>query len=307
MKKTIALILVIALLSGCQFGLFQSKQTMRLPEVKVGVLGVELSATSGSPPPEVYENSRFTMLTVLSNLGASDVEDGAFSVSFEPQYVYLARTQAQGRFAVRGKSEFNPQGQEKLISLQFDTKPLDPNIQGYTTTIAFNLCYPYQTNAPITVCIDTDLTGKMPNKVCTPKPQVMMGGQGAPVAVAMIEPRMLPSDIPGRTIPEFVLTLKNLGKGEVLQKDKYIDACFGQSLGEGGWNVVDVSAALSEVLLKCTPETIKLKTQGDTKVVCRLEEGIDDRLGTYTAPLAVTVDYGYMTSMTKEVKILKQT
>jgi len=306
MKRTFALLLVLVVLSGCQPGLLQRKETARLPEVKTGTQGIELFLTPGSPPKEVYENSRFTMLAVLSNLGAHDVEDGIYSVSYEPQYVYLAKQQAQGHFAVRGKSEFNPQGQERLVNLQFDTKPLGPQTQSYTTTISFNACYPYQTIAPIIVCIDTDITRKLPGKVCAPKAQVLPGGQGAPVAVTMIEPRMLPADMPGRTMPEFVLTIKNLGKGSVVKQELYPEACSGRPLGEDGWNIVGVNAELSGEPLTCTPAKIKLKAEGDTKVVCRLENGIDTRLGTYTTPLTVVLDYGYMTEISTQVKIMKQ-
>lgn len=306
MKKTIALVLFLVFLSGCQVGFLQRKETMYLPEVKTGVQGLELYLTPGSPPPEVYENSKFNALFVLSNLGAHDIEDGVYSVSYEPQYVYLAKQQAQGRFAVRGKSEFNPQGQEMLVNLNFDTKPLGQQIQAYTTTITFNACYPYQTNAPIIVCIDTDITGKRSDKVCIPKIQALAGGQGAPVAVTMIEPRMLPSDVPGRVVPEFVLTIRNLGKGEVMKSELYPEACSGRPLGEENWNIVSVSATLSDEPLSCAPEKIKLKLGGDTKVVCRLDKGIDSRLGTYTAPLSVTLDYGYMTSISTQVKIMKQ-
>ncbi len=306
MKKIIALLLMLAVLSGCQYGgLFQSKGAIKLPEVRVGTQGVELFLTQNSPPPEVYEDSQFNMLVTLSNLGASDVDDGVFSVSYEPQYVYLSRQQNTGRFEVRGKSEFNPQGAERQVNLFFTSKPLGPQLQGYTTTIAFNACYPYTTTSPLIVCVDTDMTGKKTDKVCTSKPQSFPGGQGAPVAVTMVEPRFVQSDIPGRVIPEFTISMKNVGKGEVITQQYYPEACSGKPLGAEGWGVVGVAATLSDYPMKCSPETIKLKMQGDTKIVCRLEEGIDNRLGTYTAPLYVIIDYGYMTSITTQVKIAR--
>ncbi|MEM4239946.1 MAG: hypothetical protein QXM31_01975 [Candidatus Woesearchaeota archaeon] len=304
MKAAIAIAMVL-LLAGCQYSPFQRKDAMTLPEVKVGTQGIELFLSPGSPPPEVYEESKFTMLVTLSNLGASDVENGVFSVSYEPQHVYLPLQQQQGRFSVRGKSEFMPQGMEKQVGLSFTAKPLGAQLQGYTTTITFNACYPYQTNAPIIVCIDTDLTGKKPGKVCQAKPISSPQGQGAPVAVTLTEPRMQPSEFQDKIIPEFVLTIKNLGKGSVIAPNQFPEACSGRPLGAGGWNVVAVSAALADMPLSCTPSTITLKETGDTKVVCKLEEGVDARLGTYTSPLSVTIDYGYMTSISSQVKITK--
>jgi hypothetical protein len=302
MKKTLTLAMIMLLLAGCQYGLFQSKSTMSLPEVKVGNQGVEIYFTPYSPPPEVYENSKFTMLTTLSNLGATDVDEGVFSISYEPQYLYTPKQ--QGRFIVRGKSEFIPQGMETQVNLPFTTKALGPQLQGYTTTITFNACYPYVTNAAIIVCIDTDLTGKKTDKVCTAKAQSFPQGQGAPVAVATVDQRMMPHEMPGRVIPEFTLTLKNQGSGQIVSSPLYRDACSGRSLGEGGWNVVSVGAVLSDSPMTCAPQTVKIKPQGETKVICRVEEGIDSRLGTYTAPLSVALDYGYIASKTTQVKLL---
>ncbi len=305
MKKIIALCLLLFFVSGCQFGLFQRKDTMILPEIKIGTQGVELFFDPITLPREVYENSKFTMLVTLSNLGAFDVEKGVYSISYEPQYVYLPMGAQQGFYDVRGKSEFMPGGMEKQISLPFETKTLGPQLQGYTTTITFNTCYQYQTNAPLIVCIDPDVAGKNPDKVCISRPQTLGGGQGAPVAITAIEPRMIPHDMPERIMPEFVLTLKNLGRGSVIASQQYNSACSGRPLGEEGWNVVDVSATLSEIPLSCSPEKIRLKKEGETKIVCRLEEGIESRLGAYTAPLAVTLDYGYMNSISTQLKIVR--
>lgn len=307
MKKTITLIMLL-ILTGCQYipsSLWQSKSTMQLPEVRVGTQGVELFLAKGSPPAEVFESSKFTMLITLSNLGASDVEQGVYSISYEPQYVYLPAQKQNGLFNVRGKSEFNPGGLEKQLSFTFNTLPLGPQIEGYTTTLAFNACYPYKTTAPINVCIDTDLTGKKPGKVCTIGTQSLPKGQGGPVAVTYVEQRMLPHDIPTKVIPEFIFTINNKGGGEVVSEQSYREACSGRPLGEGGWNVITVSAALSEMPMTCTPQTVKIKKEGETKVVCRLESGIETALGTYTSPLAVELNYGYIKSIATQVRIVK--
>ncbi len=306
MKKQFLVIAIMALvLSGCQYGLFQRKDTMHLPEVNIGTQGVELFFAQGTPPREVYERSQFSLLVTLSNLGTTDVEDGIYALSYEPQYLYLPRQQNQGRFNVRGKSIFNPQGEERLLQFNFDTKPLGPQLQGYPATITLTACYPYRTNAPITVCIDTDLTGKAGGKVCTPALQAFGQGQGAPVAVTTVETRMLPHEHENRVRPEFVLTIKNLGMGEVVAQELYRDACSGRALGPEGWGVVSVEAALSEKQLTCAPTPVKIKQQGETRIVCTLPEGIDSRIGSYTAPLTITLGYGYVTSINTQTRIMK--
>lgn len=301
-------IMVIALLiflAGCQFVPFQRKETMQLPDVNIGTQGVELSLAPNNPPRETFENSAFTMLVTLSNLGTTDVEDGVYTVSHEPQYVYLAQQKQQGRFVVRGKSTFNPQGEERQVSLTFTTKPLGPQAQQYPTTIAFNACYPYRTIAPLVTCIDSDILNKRKDKACTPQPASFPQGHGAPVVVASIEPRMLPHEDPMRIRPEFILTLQNKGSGEVTAVEHYREACAGRALGDQGWNIIQISATLSDTYLTCTPSPAKLKQASETRVVCTIPEGIDARLGTYTAPLTVELEYGYLTSITTQVNIIK--
>lgn len=306
MKRTliVAVVLLVAL-SACTGGLFQRKETFRLPEVNIGTQGVALTFGPNIPLREVYEESPFNLLVTMSNIGTSDVEQGVYSLSFERQYLYLPQQQALGRFAARGKSVFNPQGEERQVNFLFSAKQLGPNMERYPATITFNACYPYTTTAPLVVCIDTDVTGKRPDKVCMPQPQAFSAGQGAPVVVASVEPRMLPQFDLNRVIPEFVLTLRNQGMGEVVAPQLYREACSGQALGEDGWNVVEVHAELAGTPLTCTPVSIKLKQQGETRVVCRLNEGIDARLGAYTELLTVLVDYGYLSSVSTPITILK--
>ncbi len=296
---------LLIFLVGCQFAPFQRKETMKLPDVSIGTQGVELSLAPNNPPRETFENSAFTMLVTLSNLGTTDVEEGVYTVSHEPQYTYLAQQQQQGRFVVRGKSTFNPSGEERQVQLTFRTKPLGPQTQAYPTTIAFNACYPYKTIAPLITCIDSDILNKRKDKPCTPKTAAFPQGHGAPVAVTSIEPRMLPHEDPTRIRPEFVLTLQNRGSGEAVAADRYREACAGRALGDEGWNIIHASALLSDSYMTCTPSPAKLKQSGETKIACTIPEGIDSRLGTYAAPLTVELEYGYLTSITTQVNIVK--
>ena len=305
MKRIVVLVLLLVVLSGCQMGLFQRKSTTQLPEVSFGTQGVELSFAPGSPPHEVYEGSPFNLLVTLSNLGTMDVDDGVFALSYEQQYLFLGKQSNIGRFSTRGKSVFNPQGEERQINFVLTSKSLGPQLERYPTTLTFSACYPYTTSAPIITCIDGDVMNKNPRKVCMPQTQAFPQGQGAPVVVATVETRMLPHELPNRVRPEFILTLQNKGRGSVVATNYYREACSGRPLGDESWNMVDVTAELSDTLLTCTPGTVKLRQTGDTRVVCTLPEGIDTRLGTFTEQLKVFLDYGYLTSITTQTTIVR--
>lgn len=306
MNKILLLVIAFIMLAGCQFSPFQKKETFNLPEVNVGTQGVELSLVSGSPPREAFEENPFNYVVTLSNLGTHDVENGAYSLSYEEQYLYSAQKQLTGRFFVRGKTPYNPKGEERQLNFLFNTKKLGPQVERYPASITFNACYPYMTTAPIIACIDTDLTGKKTGKVCTQQPQGFAKGQGAPVVVDSIESRMMPHPEDSTKIrPEFIFTISNHGTGEVVATNYYQNACTGKPLGDENWNLVSVTAKLSDQQLTCTPTPAKLKTTGETRIVCILSEGIDIRRGTYTSPLTIALDYGYFTSITTEVTIVK--
>jgi hypothetical protein len=302
----IIIVMALIFLAGCQLG-FQRKENLQVPDVSIGVQGVELAISPGTQK-EVFEGSSFSALFAYANLGTMDVEEGVYSVGYEKQYLSLLRPAGIGRFALRGKSTFRPEGEEKQLVFVFEARSLGPQVERYQTGISLNACYPYQTNAPLNVCIDTDLLGTRQVKACAPQPQAFPQGHGAPVVVAGIEPRMLPHEDPGLVRPEFVLTLQNKGAGQVVASQLYQSACSGRPLGAEGWNELSVSAILSDTApLVCTPNPVRLKQSGDTRIVCTLPEGISTSQGTYTAPLLITLDYGYFTSTTLPITIVRTT
>ena len=208
-----------------------------------------------------------------------------------------------GSFDVLGKSQFYPEGTITSLDFQIKNRKLDPLTESYTTVLSFIICYPYKTAATLITCVDTDITGEVKNKACVKRTENFPGGQGAPVAVTRLEPRMFPHEDPDRIIPEFIINIQNLGDGEVVQPAQVIDACSGRPLQE--LNQVTLTAKLSDDTLQCRPETLRLK-RGENKVVCRLEQGISKTFGTYRAPFTVNMNYGYINRMATSYSILKQ-
>jgi len=302
MKKIIVL-LTLALLVGCAGVPRPEKETIRIPEVNVGTEGIVMDFMQNSPPAEVYEDTWIQGIINIKNKGTSDITNGYYSISTERQYAELIYDQAVGTFNIKGKSSFYPEGTEDRIEFRLKTKTLDPLTERYSTTLSFNACYPYQTSATLLTCVDTDIAGRVTQKTCTPRTETFSRGQGAPIAVTSIDPRMFPHEDPQKITPEFVITIDNLGKGEVVHPSQIIDACTGRPLGD--INQVNVQASLSDNQLNCRPETLRLK-KGINKVVCRLDQGIPLTYGTYNAPLTVKMSYGYIDNIVKNFAILKQ-
>lgn len=308
MKNANFILAVCAMLFlvACQPFPVQKKEQVRVPEIKIGTQGITLSALPNAPPREVFENSVFNIIIEVANKGASDITNGFYSLGTEAQYFSLTRQPPAGRFGVEGKSIFNPEGGKERIIFDVLSAELLPEQRRFEGQFIFTVCYPYTTDAAVQACVDTDLFGRQPQKACVPKPIILEGGQGAPVGITRVEPRMLPHEQPGRVRPDFVITLKNLGRGQLVAPERVRDACTGRPLGREGWGVADVRVLLSDTPLVCNEQRVKIRPDGTT-LVCSLPEGIPVAMGTYTAPLRVQLSYGYVNSLVIPVDIVKPT
>lgn len=294
--KTIILLLFLA---GCQY---VPQQRAVIPDVNVGTEGVSAFFKENAPPAGVFENRHFNILFELENKGTDDVEQGLYSLSLEPQRVYI-RDEPVGRFFLRGRSQYNPVGDRKVFSLRAQALVLDPSMETYTTSAHLTLCYPYKTTAFILTCVDPDIEGVQRLKTCAAVPQAVSGGQGAPVAVTAVEPIMFPHENPDKVMPSFEITVENLGKGDVLSKESVTNACTGRRGVE--YNIVDVRAFLSNDQLKCNKGFVRLgeHRSRETKIVCTHEQGISRARGTYPAQLRVELEYGYTTTISVDTLI----
>ncbi|MEM4263393.1 MAG: hypothetical protein QW666_00675 [Candidatus Woesearchaeota archaeon] len=303
MKKTITTLLIIAvLITSCQF-MPVKKEQVKVTDIYVGTKGVTLDFLENAPPAEVYEESLFDIILKVHNQGANDVRGGMLAIGIEEQNVILEQRDA--RFDLAGKSSFNPEGTYEMKQFRATARKLGPYAgNNYPTTITATACYAYKTSATTLVCIDTDLLGVVKNKACKPMTQNYGSGQGAPVSVISVVPKMIPHTDKEKIIPEFIISIANPGGGNVVASEHIYDACTGKSIEPENWNKVKISAMLSDQMLTCVPDTIMMQA-GENKAVCALPSGIDKALGTYTAPLSVELNYGYMKRIVKPITITR--
>ncbi len=231
-------------------------------------------------------------------------------------------------FNLRGKDLQDSQGEKQVITFNMKAKKLstlDPQTEIRETPIIVTACYKYRTSASAEVCIDTDIFGfKERQKVCEVK-TVELKDQGAPLAVKKVELQMAPAkDKPGFTQPQFIITVENIAKGEVIQGDfeTIKGACSSEPVGYRKWNKVDVKTYLIDRdgvrdQLNCNlaedidfprvnslDGVMLLKGKTD-KIRCKTKELIREDEGTYLTPLFIELDYGYTESISRTIKIKK--
>lgn len=333
LKNMILVLVILLFISGCGLGSKEYKPSITSKDIYTGKEGLNMEFFENSPPKEIFENSVLPIGLRLYNNGAYDIRNGYLSISLERDYMILSEVSLKSinemvnfrdpehiTFDLKGKTIEHPKGDQEVITFSVETKDLgksDPQSEYHDSLISITSCYEYQTKAVETVCIDTDVYGfKMREKACEVK-TLTLDSQGAPVAVTKIESEMLPSKEDTSIIkPRFVITVRNVGKGEVVKKGMVEAACSSDPLGYKEWNNVNIKAYISnmdeENKLDCDitndidkeDGTIILKGGEDT-IRCSYEKGFEDTKGTFSSPLYIILDYGYTDTISREVRIKK--
>jgi hypothetical protein len=307
MKYTLVIIAVL-LAAGC--GGFS--RPVYDYDYREGTSGLVISFVPNTPPDEVHENSNFLIGVDVANEGAYDIIDGIFVLSLEDDYVeimdwkgYIMQgRQAQNKkayFDIEGKSQMVPEGGLDRMTIRAQTNVLDVQTETRTTHIILTACYPYKTIMAQDVCVDPDPLNTRLEKPCEVS-SISLDGQGAPVAVKRIDTEMLESADSDTVMPQFTLTLKNVGDGEVFDASRVQEACSSDPLAREDVRYLSVSARLIDQGLECRPQPAHLQ-KGQSKVRCTLEGGIDRASSTFIAPLVVELDYGYAKTISQPMVI----
>jgi len=343
-KKIIITLVILLFICGCKGGNEGYTPTITSKDIYIGKEGLEMEFFENAPPIEIFENSVLPIGLRLYNkgaydIGASDMHEGTqrgyLSISLEKDYMGLDEVSLKSingkvnfrdpehiQFDLKGKNIEYPKGEEEVITFTANTKDLsktDPQSEYHDSLISITACYKYQTKAVETVCIDTDVYGfkKRPEERPCKVKTLTLSSQGAPVAVTKIESEMVPKkDNPSVIKPNFIITVKNIGKGEVVKENKVEDACSSRPINYTEWNNINVKAYIStmdeENKLDC--DFIKEGTRDDGTIIlkqkqdivrCSYEEGFDEKKGIFSSPLYIILDYGYTDTISREVRIKK--
>lgn len=334
LKKAILVLMVLLFIYGCKVGKKEYTPRITSKDIYSGKDGLVMEFLENAPPKEVFENSVLPIGMRLDNKGAYDIKRGYLSIGLEKDYMELNQGSLKSindkvnfgdsvhiTFDLKGKNIEHPNGEYEIITFSADTKDLsltDPQSEYHDTLVSITSCYEYQTKAVETICIDTDVYNfKKREKPCKVETLSLNSQQGAPVAVTEIESEMLPDKYnPSIIKPRFTITVKNLGNGEVVKKEKVADACSSQPMGREEWNIINVKAYISNMeeknKLDCditnevrNEDGIIILKQKEDSIKCVYEEGIDETKGAFSSLVYIILDYGYTDTISREVKIKK--
>ncbi len=231
------------------------------------------------------------------------------------------------RFQVKGKTLDNPLGGLGVTVVTLNARELREDQSQYRDVdVLMTACYRYQTKAVPTVCVDSSQFNLVEKEKACEVEDIKLKDQGAPIAVTNIEPSMLYDDS-GNIKPMFLITIENKGDGEVIstmeivrdekEKIKEVDGkvvikyndniiqkmCTSQGVDYTEFNSAFITVKLRGTPLDCSPYSGVIRLKEDEGIArCVLTEGIVEG-STYTTPLEITLDYGYMSTVSEKVRV----
>ncbi|MBN1502822.1 hypothetical protein JW930_04710 [Candidatus Woesearchaeota archaeon] len=311
-KLIIVLLLCCFLLSCDDLGIGNNKN-LQDAEIYKGKEGVAIEIIDNALPSNVFENENFELLVRATNKGPISTSVKLSVATEKPYLTFITGSYFQQReVQLEGKEPFQQIDDFEVEVFNIKGGQIDPLSETHTGLVIVSACYDYISKTFSDVCIDTDPHNLRPIvKTCSQSILSLTEGQGGPLVITSIEPRML---LQGDYIkPQFKIYLENQGPGSVTTYGNTNKMCSNQEKDIEDYNTLDISdlklnvAGYTENLWSCVPEMIRLRSKQDY-VICSLKEnvqGIPKDRDPFLTPLKIELKYGYALTQTREVVIEK--
>ncbi len=315
MKKGVLFILLavtlVLIVSSCQRvpqGETPTETSSAARIASSGTRGVEILPLPNFPPTTVYDQNELVAVLEVRNRGSHTIQPQSCFVQisgFDPNIIkgnfHIPRscTDTLGG-PLEGKNLYNAQGGINQLEFRSDDISLPPSVPFHETTLNYMSCYNYHTTASPTICVDPlfyQITSEQ--KSCTPRDVSGGGGQGGPVGVSYVNVDMVGS----KAI--FEITIRNFGSGKVLNPQTDIRTCgLGglnkySDMNKVAYNVQMLGGSLND----CKPHDGFVRLNNNQgKIICSYNIA---GTSTYETPLIVDLDYNYIQSSKRSLRIIK--
>ena len=278
-------------------------------DYRYGTQGLRISFEPNLPPYRLFDTEPFHAVVAVENMGTFTVGgpgDKIYLSGFDPTIITGISTYGAQIPKLEGRGPYTPVGDIDFTEFKGTIRALaQKRIENYPAILLATACYGYETIASAQVCIDPNpFAPGARESVCIPQNVALGGGQGAPVAVTLVE--VDPS--PGKT--RFRITIQNAGAGEVFKQGvQYLDKCSPYTpplaFDEIDYvQIADVQISGISIRPSCKPldETSHLRlTGGQGTIFCEFTQ-IRGQTA-YTTPITIILRYGYRTSVATNTEI----
>ncbi len=300
-------IILLLVLAGCRGGFpgrAQTKEQAFTEEFRRGTQGLTMRFSQNLPPARLFSGEELAAVLELENRGTYTIGgpgDRIYLTGFDPSIIAGISPAGEQIPLLEGRTQFISQGGFDTVSFRAQTRFLEDR---YPVRLLATACYGYETVATANVCIDPDpYSPTIRQKVCTTQNVPLGSGQGAPIAVTLVE-----SDAsPGKT--RFKIHFQNVGGGEVFRFGGLMLNKCGPSGGLGFDEIdyvelTDVIVSGTSIRGSCRPLDrghIRL-TNGQGLAYCEFDRPRGE--AAYVSPLTIVLRYGYRQALIQNVEIL---
>lgn len=308
MRNVLFLVLLVLVIAACQPTAPTKEGAAFAQEFRQGTEGLAMRVAQNLPPSRLFSGEELAVVLELENRGTYTLGgpgDRIYLSGFDPSIISGISPAGEPIPRLEGRTQFVSQGGFDTVSFRAITRLLKDR---YPVRLLATACYGYETVASANVCIDPNpYAPAIRQKVCAPANVPLGGGQGAPVAVSLVEV----DASPGKT--RFKIHVQNAGGGEVFRSGgQMLNKCAptGPGLGFDEADYVELADVIvSSVSIRgsCRPldlSHIRL-TNGQGLVYCEFDRPRGD--AAYVTPLTVVLRYGYRQSLFRDVEILPTT
>ncbi len=275
-----------------------------LKAVQSGTQGIIIRPVQNYPPALIYDTNELTVMLDIDNKGNFPLlpQDCFVQVTgFDPNIIRGPNTQscaAGSDLPLEGKTVYNTNGGTNQLLFQFPDVTLPPGVFEYNPTLNFVSCYHYHTTANPVVCLDPLFYQVTPQqKNCIPKTVSLGGGQGAPVGITYVNVEM----IGGKAV--FELNIQNYATpGRALSRDSDLLGCGFSSIQHTDLDKIYYTVSMVGKPIDCKPYGSVRLVNNNAKIICTAP--VDGSVA-YETPLLIDLDYNYIQSQQKSVKIVR--
>lgn len=316
--EVLFLVLLIIIISGC--GMIGGKGSAKA----TGTEGITINFLENSPQDRYLisddEEEPISIILEIRNKGPYPQDEDENILSRGKVYISgfdrdIIRIDDLSKNLRRdylfGLNSINPEGGFDTVEFKGFISPDEIVVDEYEPTVLATLCYPYVTKASPTVCIDPYPFDDKQKKVCRIG-STQLSSQGAPITITRIDEEASSNKI------QFKINVKNDGNGDVIKInalgkcDPYGDTSSGKDeiLERKDFDRVElIRATVGFSELECSPldegRFIRL-FNGEGFVLCSLDRAsFEEVKSAYTTPLNIELKYGYRSTISKPIKILK--
>lgn len=306
MRKAIILLslLTLLVLASCGAPAVSKDQQSFVQEFRRGSEGLALRFTQNLPPYKMFSGEDLAAVLEVENRGTYTIGgpgDRIYLTGFDPGIIAGISPAGEQLPLLEGRTQFIQQGGFDVVSFRAQTRVLQDR---YPVRLLATACYGYETVATANVCIDPDpYSPTIRQRVCVPQNVALGSGQGAPVAVNMIEM----DASPGRT--RFKIHITNVGGGEVFRSGGLmLNKCAPPGAFEfdeiGYVEVADVIVSGASVRGSCRPLDRGHMRLTNNRGVVYCEFDLPRGNSAYVTPMTVVLRYGYRQGLFHDMEIL---